>query len=342
MSKESPYGNKIVALFDRRVVASLILLGILAFVGAAGYRILDHVGWFDALYMTMNTMTTVGFREVWSLSRSSQVWTLFIMLAGIGMFFLIIGQIAQEMVDFKRIRRIRMQNQVKSLSDHYIVCGFGRMGRAVADEFTEEQIPFVVVEHNPEKIPIIVDLKYLLIEGDATRDEILQQAGIERAKGLIAVLANDAENLFLTLTARSLSKKLYILARSMEIASRNKLLRAGADKVINPYETAGHKMARMAIKPGVVEFVEVATHRTKVDLTMETITVRSGSGAEGKSLIGLDLRKQYNLIVTAITSPGGASQFNPDPTYKLEAGDVLLTLGNLKNLQRFERLCSES
>jgi len=327
-------------MVDRRILASLIMLGLLILIGSLGYMVLDQVGWFNALYMTMNTMTTVGFREVWKLSRSSQVWTLFIMLGGIGMFFFIFGQIAQQMVDFKRIRRIRMQNQVNNISGHYIVCGFGRMGRAVSEEFAEEAIPFVVIEQNDDKLALIQDRKFMFVEGDATRDEYLLQAGIEKAQGLIAVLANDADNLFLTLTARSLSKDLYILARSMEVATTNKLLRGGANKVVNPYETAGHKMARMAIKPGVVEFVEIATNRTKVDLTMETITVVKGSGAEGKSLIGLDLRKQYNLIVTAITSPGGSARFNPDPTYELAAGDVLLTLGNLKNLKRFEQLCT--
>lgn len=327
-------------MLDRRIVTSLFLLFSLTLLGAAGYVLMDHVGWFDAFYMTMNTMTTVGFREVWKLSRFSQIWTLFIMVAGVGIFFLIVGQIAQQMVDFKRMRRRHMQNSVKNLTDHYIVCGFGRMGRAVADEFEQERVPFVIIETNPDKLELIHELKYLLIEGDATKDEVLHQAGIESARGLIAVLSNDAENLFLTLTARSLNKHLYIMARSMEVATTSKLLRVGADKVVNPYETAGHKMARMAIKPGVVEFVEVATHRTKVDFTMETITIQIGSAAVGESLIGLDLRKHYNLIVTAITHPGGASQFNPDPTYKLEAGDVLLTLGNLKNLKRFEKLCT--
>jgi len=326
-------------MIDRRIVTSLILLATLSLVGATGYVILDQVSWFNAFYMTMNTITTVGFREVWQLSRPSQVWTIFIMVAGVGMFFLIVGQIAQLMVNFSRLRRIRMDNSIKNLSDHYILCGFGRMGRAVANEFAVEQVPFVIIETNPEKLEIINNLNHLFIEGDATRDDVLHQAGIENARGLIAVLANDAENLFLTLTARSLNKHLYILARSMEAATTSKLLRVGADKVINPYETAGHKMARMAIKPGVVEFVEVATHRTKVDFTMETITIQSGSGAEGKSLVDLDLRKQYNLIVTAITKPGGATQFNPDPTYQLATDDVLLTLGNLKNLRRFEKLC---
>ena len=232
-----------------------------------------------------------------------------------------------------------MQNRVNHLSDHYIICGFGRMGRVIAEEFSEENIPYVVIEQNPANSGLLTERGLMFVEGDATRDEILIQAGIDRAKGLIAVLANDADNLFLTLTARSLKKDLYILARSIEMASTTKLLRVGANKVINPYETAGHKMARLAIKPGVVEFLEIATHRTKVDLTMESITVADNSPVIGKSLIDLDMRRQFNLIVTAISSGENATRFNPDPSYQLSSGDTLLALGNLKNLKRFEQLC---
>ncbi|PJA54471.1 MAG: potassium channel protein, partial [Candidatus Marinimicrobia bacterium CG_4_9_14_3_um_filter_48_9] len=155
-------------MIDRRIVTSLILLATLSLVGATGYVILDQVSWFNAFYMTMNTITTVGFREVWQLSRPSQVWTIFIMVAGVGMFFLIVGQIAQQMVNFSRLRRIRMDNSIKNLSDHYILCGFGRMGRAVANEFAVEQVPFVIIETNPEKLEIINNLNHLFIEGDAT------------------------------------------------------------------------------------------------------------------------------------------------------------------------------
>lgn len=326
-------------MIDRRIAGSLGLLALLILIGMAGYVTIDDVRWFDALYMTMNTITTVGFQEVWKLSFISKIWTLFIMLAGIGMFFFIFGQVAQKVVDFKRIGRIRMQNQINRLSDHYIVCGFGRMGSAVAQEFAEEGKPFIVIEQNNEKLERIRGLRYLVVEGDATKDDVLIQAGIERARGLIAVLANDADNLFLTLTARSISTELYILARSIETASTNKLIRVGANKVVNPYETAGHKIARLAIKPGVVEFLEIATNQAKVDLTMETTTIQAGSDAEGNSLAGLDLRKNYNLIVAAITNPGRPTRFNPDPDYKLAAGDVLLIIGNLKNLKRFEQLC---
>ncbi len=326
-------------MLDRSIRASLLILSLLILAGATGYVYFDHVGWFNAFYMTMNTITTVGLKEIWPLSRPGQVWTIFIMLAGIGMFFFIMAQVAQQMVDFKRIRRTRMQNRVNHLSDHYIICGFGRMGRVVAEEFSEENIPFVVIEQDPAKPELLTERGLIYIEGDATRDEILVQAGIDRAKGLIAVLANDADNLFLTLTARSLKKDLYILARSIEMASATKLLRVGANKVINPYETAGHKMARLAIKPGVVEFFEIATHRTKVDLTMESITVPDNSPVIGKSLIDLDMRRQFNLIVTAISHGENATRFNPDPSYQLSSGDTLLALGNLKNLKRFEQLC---
>ncbi|MCF7796381.1 MAG: potassium channel protein [Lentisphaeria bacterium] len=327
-------------MFDGRLTGSLILFALLILLGTAGYVVFDGVDWFDALYMTLITITTVGFQEEWTLSFGTKIWTLFIMLAGIGMFFFIFGQIAQRVIDFKRIGRIHMQNQINRLSDHYIVCGFGRMGSAVSQEFAAEAKPFVVIEQNTEKLERIRKFKYLLVEGDATKDDVLHQAGIKRAKGLIAVLANDADNLFLTLTARSISTNLYILARSIETASTNKLIRVGANKVVNPYETAGHKIARLAIKPGVVEFLEIATNQAKVDLTMETIPVQSGSDAEGNSLSGLNLRKNYNLIVAAITTPGRPTRFNPDPDEKLGAGDILLTIGNMKNLKRFEELCS--
>jgi len=321
-------------------ITQLILgmLGII-FLGTSGYVIIEHVGWFDAFYMTSITLATVGFEEVWKMSDMGHLWTIIIMFSGIGLFFLIAGHIAQQAVDLKRYRRFRMAKQVKKLNNHFILCGFGRMGQAIAKELSAAGKDFVVIEKEVDRALDIIHDDLIFIEGDATQDEVLHQAGIEKATTLIGVLKDDQDNLFLTLSARSLNNKLYILTRATIPGSIPKMKRAGADKVINPYEAAGTKLARQAMAPGVVDFIELILNRGNLDLALETITIQATSQVEGKSIIDLEVRKNFNIIITAVEQTNGEANFNPDPNYKFKADDKLIALGTVENLVAFEKLC---
>lgn len=329
----------ILGMLDTRI--EHLLLGMLGIIllGTVGYVVIEDVGWFDAFYMTAITLATVGFEEVWEMSDMGHLWTVFVMFTGIGTFFLIAGHIAQQAVDLKRYRRFRMAKQVKKLHDHFILCGYGRVGQSIAKELISAGATFVVIEKDEEKIDRMMHEDLVFIEGDATHDDILIQAGIESAKTLIGVLKDDQDNLFLTLSARSLKKNLFILTRATSPSSIAKMSRAGADKVINPSEAAGIKLARQAMAPGVVEFIELIMNRGNLDLTLETISIKNNSRAVGKSMIDLEVRKNFNIIITAVEQISGEANFNPDPNYKFEANDKLIALGTVENLDRFEDMC---
>ena len=316
----------------------LSLLGVIL-LGTTGYVVIEQVGWFDAFYMTAITLATVGFQEVWKMSDLGHLWTIFIMFSGIGIFFIIAGHIAQQAVELKRYRRFRMAKQIKKLHDHFILCGYGRMGQAIAKELQNAGKNFVVIEKDIDKSSTLMQHDILLIEGDATQDEVLLEAGIERATTLIGVLKDDQDNLFLPLPARSLKSDLFILTRATAPSSIPKMTRAGADNVINPYEAAGTKLARQAMAPGVVDFIELIMNRGNLDLALETITIEANSQADGKSIIDLEVRKNHNIIITAVEQRTGEANFNPDPHYKLKANDKLIALGTVENLSGFEKLC---
>ncbi|MCF7807978.1 MAG: potassium channel protein [Candidatus Marinimicrobia bacterium] len=318
-----------------------LMLGMLGIVliGTAGFVILEGVNWFDALYMTTITLATVGFNEVWELSALGRIWTIVIMFSGIGIFFLIVGHIAQRTVDLQHYRRFRMASQVKRINEHFILCGYGRMGQAIAKELVAAGKKFVVIEKDTEKVGNLMVADMVYIEGDATDDEVLIKAGIERATTLIGVLKDDQDNLFLTLSARSMKKELFILTRATSLSSIPKMKQAGADMVMNPYETAGIKLARMAMSPGIVEYIELIMRRGNLDLALETYTIKHDSRAENRSIAELEVRKNYNIIITAVEQVGGISDFNPDPNYKFKAGDKLIALGNMENLLQFEEIC---
>ncbi|NQV30521.1 MAG: potassium channel protein [Candidatus Marinimicrobia bacterium] len=326
-------------MLDTRIEHLVLgMLGIIL-IGTAGFVFIEHVGWFDAFYMTAITLTTVGFQEVWEMSALGHLWTVFIMFTGIGLFFIIASHIAQQAVNFKRYRRFRMAKRIRKLNEHFILCGYGRMGQAIARELKSAGKSFVIIEKDLEKIALLAPKDMVVIQGDATFDDVLLQAGIERATTLIGVLKDDQDNLFLTLSARNLKSDIYILTRASIPESIPKMERAGADKVMNPYEAAGTKLARQAMAPGIVEFIELILNRGNLDLALETITIESGSQADGKSIIDLGIRKNFNIIVTAVEHKTGVADFNPDPAYKFKANDKLIALGTVENLMGFEKLC---
>jgi voltage-gated potassium channel len=317
-------------------------LGVLLVLGSLGYVIIEGWSFFDALYMTVTTLTTVGYGEIHPLDHAGRVYTIVLILTGVGVMLYIVGGLARVVVEGEiqeAFGKRKIRRHVKKLKDHYIICGFGRLGGIIARELSQARIPVVVVESNQELVAKLEAQGYNFVAGDATREEILLEAGIERAKGLVAVLHSDAGNVYITLTGRSLNPKLYIVARGEETGSHQKLLRAGADKVESPYEMGGRKMAHTILRPTVVTFMELAMQEG-VEWSMEEIAVSETSPLVGVPLIDAGIRKDLDLIVVAIKRADGASLFNPTPQTTLQGGDTLIVVGMRHNLEKLEELMS--
>lgn len=229
-----------------------------------------------------------------------------------------------------------MEKRIRGLKDHYIICGYGRIGSYICRELAERPLPFVVVENNPEITQTIPEANY--VNGDATDDETLKKAGIESAKCLVAAVASDADNLYITLTARQLNPSLYILSRATDENAEKKLLTAGANKVVLPYLIGAHRMAMALVRPTVVDFMEIAMHRRSLELQLEEIKVRQVDRMSSSTLRDSGIRSDLQLIVVGIKKESGKMIYNPSPETQIEAGDILITLGERNNLDKLERL----
>lgn len=322
-----------IALWGGSLLAVLVL-------GSLGFVLLEGWNFFDALYMTVTTLTTVGYGEIHPLSRLGKAYNMVLILTGMGVLLYLITSLARVVVEgeiHEALGKRKLLKHIKKLQNHYIICGFGRIGEIIARQLKEAGVPLVVVENNPELVPRLEESGYYFVNGDATREEILVEAGIERARGLVAVVSSDAGNVYITLTARSLNPKLFIVARGEEIASRDKLLRAGADKVEVPYEMGGGKMVHTILRPTVVTFMELAMQEG-VDWSMEEIAVGGTSPLQGLPLKDSGIRQKLDLIVVAIKRADGTMLFNPTMESPILAGDTLIVLGLRKNLETLEEL----
>jgi len=322
----------------KKLILVLGLIGFIVSFGTIGYMVIEGWSFLDSLFMTVTTLTTVGYREVRELSSSGRWFTIILIIGGVGTMlyalstgakFILEGEI-QELIG-----RRRLEKKIKELKDHYIICGYGRMGKIIAKELKVERVKFVVIEKN-----LVVHEKEeaFVIEGDATQDDILKEVGIERAKGLISVLPTDAENLYVVLSAKGLNPNLFIVARAGEEGSEQKLLRAGADRVISPYHIGGLRIAHTVLKPAVVDFIELATKSGNIDLQMEEIPIPEGSGLMGLSLDQCGIGRDLGVIIVAIKKPTGDMKFNPTFRTLVEPGDTLIALGEVSKLKVLEEM----
>lgn len=314
----------------------LMLIGIIAF-GTCGYYLVEHMPLFEAFYMTIITMSTVGFAEVIPLSQSGRIITVIIIILGISAGAYTIGMLVRALVEGELVQifgRIKVQKQVSGLKQHFIICGFGRIGRIICDELAADNVNFVVIEQDPLVIEQIEARKYLYLNMDATTEEALLQGGIMQAKGVVTAVNSDAKNVFITMTAKSLRPDVFILARATEEQNENKLFRAGANRVVSPYLIGGRRIAQMLKKPTVVDFVDIAMMGTHLGLMMEEATIGEKSSLIGKSLIDSNLRRDYGVIIVAIKKVSGEMVFNPMPSETLEGGDVIVVLGKREDLKR--------
>lgn len=313
------------------MIAFIIAFGIAGYMGIEGWNFLD------SLYMTIITLSTVGYKEVGELSSGGRLFTIILIISGVGTMLYALSAGAKSLLEGEIqgiFGRRRLEKKIKELRDHYIICGYGRMGKIICKELKGRHMKFTIIEKQPDILKEEEDI--LLFEGDATKDEMLKKVGIERAKGLVSVLPTDAENLYVVLSARVLNPDLFIVARAGEEGSEQKLLRAGADRVISPYHIGGLRMAQTIIKPAVVDFIEFATKTGNIDLQMEEIPIQEGSHLIGLTLDECGIGKELGIIIVAIKRSTGDMKFNPTFRSTVKAGDTLIALGEIAKLKILE------
>ena len=325
----------------KHLIFSVLLVIFIVGLGVTGYMMIEGWNLLDALYMTVTTLTTVGYDEVHEMTKTGQMFTILLICLGVSFFLYVAGAVVQFMVE-GRIRTIlgrrRLDKKIDRLKNHYIICGYGRIGKVLCKMLLSKPIDLVVVEKDPDLIPEIDADKILYVSGDATNEENLIKAGIQRAKGLIAALATDTENVFLVLTARQLNPDLYIIARASRNESKTKLQAAGANKVELPYDMGAVSMAQRIIRPTVTSFLELAVAHKRKDIQMEEMPVRSSSDLVNVMLKDSGIRQQFNLIIIAIKKLDGNMLFNPSFETVIEGGDTVIAVGQENNLQQLEKI----
>jgi voltage-gated potassium channel len=322
----------------------VLIVGLLAFilvVGTVGFMLIERYPWFDAFYMTLTTITTVGYAEIRGLSRAGRVFNSFLIFFGVSTMFLAIGAMTQTIIDFElqdRYGKRRKKRMIEQLHDHYIVCGFGRVGRNASQEFLRANVPFLVIDESEERVEKAINAGMLAVVADATRDDSLRHAGVLRAKGLITALPTDAENLFVILSARTLNPSLTVVTRASEEEAEEKLRRAGADIVFTPYSITGRQLADSLLRPHVVEFMDFGRSNIGPEVRMEQVCVTPGAELTRKTFGQLLELRRSGVIVLAIRKKGGETTFNPPPEFEISAGDFLIVMGERSSLQRLEQI----
>ncbi|MGC8907382.1 MAG: potassium channel family protein [Desulfomonilaceae bacterium] len=320
-----------------RLAVSVFLILV---IGTVGYHIIEGWPFLDGLYMTVITITTIGFGEVHPLSQEGRIFTLLLIASGLGIVGHTIVAASRWLIEGeveKVITRRRSMKAIEKIKNHYVVCGYGRMGSFVCHQFRMRGIPFVVVENNPEVQDKITQAGFFLSPGNATEEDVLLAAKIKTAKGLVSVLDSDASNVYVVLTARELNPQLEIIARAGEEDAEKKLLRAGANRVISPYHIGGMRMVMSILKPHVMSFLEVAMDYSQLNVELEEVKVAADSVYCGKQLMETDIRKDLNLIIIAIKKSDGQMVFNPGPHTRIECHDVLIAMGEKRSLELLDR-----
>ncbi|MCB0717134.1 MAG: NAD-binding protein [Bacteroidetes bacterium] len=312
----------------REIAAAAVFLLMLFAIGALGYHLIEGWTWLDGFYMTFITLTTIGFEEVQPLSHTGRLFTISLATIGIGAVAFIATRTAQFLLTNQALSQRRMNLRIARLTNHYIICGFGRIGSRIAEDLARANRHFVVVDSNPEKLERANSLGYLSFLGDAQMDETLETAGIRSARGLILTLPEDSSNVFVTLSARELNPGLFIMVRTDTKANLDKLKRAGANKVIAAYDIGADRMANVILRPNVNRFLEEIIRSDDLDLRMDEIRVEEGSKLAGQSLAQSKFRQEFGAIVLAILRPDGEMHFNPSADALVNARDILIVVGS--------------
>ncbi|MGI8746429.1 MAG: potassium channel family protein [Bryobacteraceae bacterium] len=328
----------------RRLIFIASAIAITLIGGTIGFIVIEHYAPFDAFYFTLITITTVGYNEMFGLSRAGRIFNSFLIFFGVTTLLLAIGGMTQTVIELELNQffgKRRIKKMIDKLRDHYIVCGYGRVGRGAAAELQRADVPFIVVDKNEDKVERAIRAGMLGVLADVSRDEALLEVGIMRAQGLIATLSSDADNLFLLLSAKGLKPELHVSARIAEEGSEQKFRRAGADFVFAPYDITGNRMAQALLRPHVFQFIDFTTKNIGLNVGIEQVLV-GGSGYGSQSLADMQLRRELGVIVLAIRKADGNMLFNPPAEALIESGDYLVVMGESANLRKLEQLLAEA
>ncbi len=323
----------------------MILVGILA-LGTIGYMVIEGWGLADALYMTVITLSTIGFQEVHDMDTAGRIFTIFLIVGGVGTAAYVF-KTAIEIILEGEIREIlgrkKVNEKIRRLKGHHIICGYGRMGKRICSEFASADSPFVVIENDPEVVADIQEKEFMVIQGDATHDDVMISAGLDEASGLISVLSSDAENLFVVLSARDMNPKLKIITRAGEEGSEKKFKRAGADLVVSPYEIGAVKIAQSIFRPHVSSFVETATSRDgDIGFRLDAIKIAENSGYNGVEIRHSKIREELGVLIVAIKKEEGRVITSQNPETVLKSGDRLICVGKPEQLEELARLAGHN
>jgi len=326
------------------VVVGVTLYGFVLLVGIIGFSIIEHWNVLDSFYMTIISITTVGYGEINPLSSTGRVFTSLIIFAGLGTVFYtstMLGRVILEGEIRGTIRRRNMRNRISKLRDHSIVCGFGRTGRIVAEALHQDGFPFCVVEIDRENQAALDEYGYLHLMGDSTEESMLVEAGIRHAGSVMALLSSDADNLYLTMMARELNPRVRIVARALDDMAERRLKRGGADHVVPTYQIAGLRVIQAAVRPTINEFIDLVTDREQLSLVLEEVKVEQGSPLAGQSLKEAGVRNNYGVIIVAIKKTDGDMVFNPVASTSLAEGDILIAMGEKSGLHKLATDCRQ-
>ncbi len=316
------------------ILAAVPFLG-----GTVGYRVLEGVGWWDAFYMTVITITTVGFGEVFPLSMPGQLLTVLLLVAGLGIFFFLASEIGRSVMEGELrhyLGRVRRSRRMERMTGHEIVCGYGRMGRAVVEELRRAGRQVVVVDSRVDRTRPLAEAGVPAVTGDATLEATLLEANVRQARGLVSCVNDDAHNVYTVLTARALNPKLLIVGRATEDGAERRIRQAGADRVVNPYHLGGTRLAHLVVKPAIVSFFDATTAEASQQLDQTALGPQAP--VVGRSVSEANIRQRWGLTVVAVQR-GGDVVASPPSDYHLQAGDVLVVFGERSHIDAFDRDC---
>jgi voltage-gated potassium channel len=323
----------------KHIIISILLAILLIMGGTVGYMIIEGWKFLDALYMTVITLATVGYNEVHKISDAGHIYTIILIITGVGFFLYVAGAVIQFMVEGRMrilLGRRRLDRKISRLKNHYIVCGYGRIGKVICHRLLHENLDVVVIDKNHDLAETLDGLGFVYVCGDATDEVVLLKAGIRKAQALVAALGTDTDNVFLVLTGRQLAPDLHIIARTGTEAAKAKLSAAGANIVEAPYETGAASMAQRILRPTVTSFLDLAFAGQHTDIQMEEIPVAASSPLNGIILKDSGIRQKYNLIIIAIKTADDSMIFNPSFETKLHVGDTVVAVGEPANLIKLQ------
>ncbi len=328
-------------LTDNKVVLALTTFVVVLGSGTLGYMLIEGWDFHDSLFMTITTVSTVGYGEVHPLSRAGELFSIGLILTGVGSVLYFLTMITQWVVEGKLrqvMGRRSLERKIRSLKDHYIICGFGRIGAQVADMLAEKHVAMVVIDTSEEATRRLEAAGIHYVLGSATEDESLLAAGIDRARGLVATVSSDADNVYIVLTAKGMRPDLFIIARATEPGSERKLKRAGADKVVSPYFIGARRIAQTVLRPSVADFIDLTFHGSDLALQMEELVVGQENDLVGVSLKESGLRQKLDLIILAIKKADDRMIFNPPADTVIDRGDTLIALGPHESMLKLARM----